>query len=143
MKTSVKTGMILTAFLLLIGGTPLSAQTVRNPTQVEFTSADHANAAVTGYELDIVRKSDNVVIQTLDLGKPASVGTGTDGHPLVRTTINVQPINFGLYYSLARTVAGVVESSNSLPSNDWERVPGAPSRPIMAIRVEGFVRIWG
>ena len=111
-------------FALLAVG--VFGQTPRNPTAIAFTSVDHDLAAVTGYEVDIVRSSDNVTVQTLNVAKSTTTKLPTGE---IRVTLNVQPIAFGQYRVVVRTVAGTLESDNSLPSDMWERVPGAPSKP--------------
>jgi hypothetical protein len=115
--------LCLAVVLMLLGATAATAQTaVKNPTLVTFTvSADHA--LVASYELDIVRVSDNAVVQTLNVGKPAPDATGT-----ASVSINVQPIAFGGYYGVMRAVASGFSSPNSAASNAFERTPGSPSR---------------
>lgn len=107
------------------------AQNPKNPTIIEFSSIDHASGAVTGYEADIQTPTGGVV-QTLTIAKSAvSVVSGTLGDPaaVYRVSINVQPITFGSYITVMRTVAGAAKSDNSLPSNPWDRVPGPPGKP--------------
>jgi len=96
---------------------------VVNPSAAEWTeSIDHAD--VTTYVLDIVRASDDMVIQTLDLG----LGTPIADTPGDReASINVQPIAFGEYCAVMRAEASALESVDSLPSNTWVREPGGPS----------------
>lgn len=97
---------------------------VKNPTAITFTSVDHTHAEVTGYEVDIVRAG--VVVQTLNVAKSATTVLPNGD---IRVAVNVQPISFGTYTFVARTVAGAVKSVNSTPSDTWERAPGAPSKP--------------
>jgi len=101
----------------------LQTATVKNPRNVEFTCPDHA--IDTEHELDIVRTSDGVVVQTILLGDPAAA----DG--VVRTTINVQPVAFGEYVARVRVVAGTVKSDSSPDSNRFERAPGQPGSVIV------------
>jgi hypothetical protein len=111
------TSLLLVALLQL----PL----VKNPSGIIFTcSTDHDT--VTGYEVDIVRTVDNVdvAIQTINIGKPAKDAVGD-----CTAMLNVQPIAFGIYVFKARAIAGTVKSSDSLPSDSWERAPGAPGKP--------------
>ena len=111
------------AFVLFAG--VASAQTVHNPTMVEFTpSPDHA--VITSYELDLVRASDNAVIQTLNVGKPA-----VDADGKCRASVNVQPVTFGTYYAKMRSVASGVVGLDSPNSENWVRSPGAPSKPVV------------
>jgi hypothetical protein len=105
---------------------PAAAQNVKNPTLVEFTSVDHDNPELTGYELDILR-SDNTVLQTLSV--PKSSTTKNASTQVVSFTINVQPIAFGTYVGTVRAVAGAIKSDSSTPSNAFDRSPGAPSKP--------------
>lgn len=103
---------------------------VQNPGMVIFTpSPDHAS--ITSYKLDLVN-AQGAVIQTLDVGKPApctaSCPTGVAvGEAFAN--INVQPIAFGSYTAVMRSVAGSVTGPPSPASDVWERAPGAPSKP--------------
>lgn len=119
--------LLMTVALLLAVASAALAQTVKNPTRVEFTSPDHANAQVTGYEFDIITTA-GAVSQTIVITK-SQCTVGTDG-VTISATINVQPINFGNYTSKMRTVAGTLKSEDSPASNAWERSPGAPSKPV-------------
>lgn len=116
--------LIVAALLALPAAAHAQSTTTKNPTTVQFVvSTDHAT--VTSYELDLVRASDNAVVQTLNLGKPSPDATNT-----AQVTINVQPIAFGTYYGVMRSVAGSLKSANSAPSNQFERAPGAPSKVV-------------
>ena len=109
-------------FELLLSVVLLQTPIVKNPSGLIFTaSADHD--LITRYDVDIVRKSDNVVVQTINAGKPAKDAAGD-----VTISLNVQPVAFNVYYFVARAVAGTSVSPNSTPSPDWERAPGAPSK---------------
>jgi len=120
--------LLLLAFLFLIAATA-SAQTpppdVNNPTKIEWTaSTDHAT--IDGYTLDIV-SSTNVVIQTLDLGKPTP-----DANNLCTANLNVQPITFGAgYYVTLKARANNVFSTATVSQNKFNRVPGAPTKPVV------------
>ncbi len=98
---------------------------VNNPSKVAFTvSSDHA--AVTGYELDILRP-DGSVLQTLNLGKPTPDGAGN-----VEAPLNVQPVTFGKGYSVqVRAVANDAFSDNVRSENKFNRVPGGPTKPVV------------
>jgi len=113
-------------FAVLLIAATLGVQTpapiVKNPTAVVFTCADHARDDQ--HEIDIVNSS-GVVVQTMLVGDPPADANGD-----VVVTINVQPIAFGSYTFVARAVAAAVKSANSTPSDVWDRVPGAPSKPI-------------
>lgn len=100
---------------------------IKNPSAIIFTSADHDNAAVTGYEIDILNGTTNALVQTLNIAKTATTKLPTGE---IRVNVNVQPVAFGSYTFVARTIAGAIESVNSVESDLWERVPGAPSKPI-------------
>lgn len=128
----VRLSFIVITFSLLFVGKTL-AQTANNPTAVEFQSPDHSDPAVTGYELDLKACTSPTtctnVIQTITISK-ANVTLVTGTNPQVyRATINVQPITFGSYVGVMRTVAGTIKSSDSAPSDTFNRVPGAPSKP--------------
>jgi len=119
----------LIAVVVIISSVPIVAEAqvppVKNPTQLAFTSVDHA--ASTGYEIDIVTPTA-AVLQTLTIAKAAT--TVLNGEVLV--TVNVQPVTFGTYTFVARTLVNTLKSSNSLPSDSWERAPGQPSKPRVA-----------
>lgn len=90
---------------------------VQNPRQVAFTCPDHA--LDDQHEMDIVRTSDGVVIQTLQLGDPPMNEQGE-----VVASINVQPVTFGTYVVRVRVIAGTLRSIDSTDSNQWVRAPG-------------------
>jgi hypothetical protein len=96
---------------------------IKNPSALAFLCPDHAGDDQ--HEIDIVRVSDGVVVQTLLGGDPPEVG----GEVVV--PVNVQPVAFGRYTFRARAVAGLIKSDNSVPSAEWERAPGPPSRLIV------------
>lgn len=112
--------------VILLGFTTIAeAQLVKNPSRVLFVvSLDHDQ--VTSYEMDIKRVSDNVVIQVINLGKPVPDAQGN-----VSVNINVQPVTFGTYYVTLRALAGEISSDDSEKSNDWERAPGKPTKPLL------------
>jgi hypothetical protein len=131
MRRRSKNGRVMTRLrlgwlvcLLLLCPVVAQAQ-VKNPTQVEFTSPDHA--LLSAYEVDIVR-ADSTVAQTLTIA--ASMGV-VQPNGNIRLMLNVQPIAFGQYTIVVRAVAGTLESDNSPASDPWERVPGAPSKPVV------------
>jgi hypothetical protein len=97
---------------------------VNNPRAVSFTpSTDHA--LIDSYELDIVSPT-GTVIQTLNIGKPTPDAANT-----CEATINVQPIAFGVGYTVrARAKAGPALSEDAVSENKFNRVPGPPSRVI-------------
>jgi hypothetical protein len=122
--------LLFVVLMLLLVPSLVQAQStvVKNPTAVVFTpSADHANPAVTGYELDFV-SSTGAVVQTITIAKSALTTLSTGE---LTTVINVQPVNFGAYTAKMRTVAGSIKGDDSLASNVWERAPGAPSKPTL------------
>ena len=95
---------------------------VQNPSGIAFTpSSDHAN--ITAYEAEIRTSPGGAVIQTLNLGKP---GPNTQGEIVV--AMNAQPIAFGSYVIVVRSIAGTVRGPVSTPTDIWERAPGAPSK---------------
>ena len=99
------------------------AQTVKNPTKLIFTpSPDHAQ--VTAYEFDI-KGLTGVVVQTISFPKKAPDAITGE----VTENLNVQPITFGSYTVVGRGVFGAFKSPDSLPSDTFERVPGAPGKP--------------
>lgn len=110
---------ILILALLLIT-VPALAQNVKNPTLLTFTSIDWAT--VDRHEIEIIRTSDSVVVQTL-----VDSGPYTDENIMVG--INVMPVAFGEYVIMVRACAGTLCSDESDQSNLWDRVPGRPSKP--------------
>lgn len=118
--------ILLAVIGLLLTANYSYSQTVNNPTAVEFTSPDHNVAETTGYEIDIVQGS--TVVQTLTVAK-ANTTVLSNGD--IHVNVSVQPIKFGTYTVVVRTIAGSLKSSNSLASDPWNRVPGAPGKPIV------------
>lgn len=112
-------GELLLLALLQTGG-----GMINNPSAVSFTCPDHATD--TGHEIDIVRESDGVVIQTINGGDPP-----LNANNEVVIPLNVQPVAFGQYRITVRAVAGELKSENSPLSDLWQRVPGAPSKPVV------------
>lgn len=116
----MKSLLIITAMFMLTA--TLQAQApIKNPTAVLFTCPDHA--LDDQHELDIIRVSDMVVVQTILGGDPPADAAGD-----VRININVQPVAFGQYTIRVRAVAGALKSDNSAPTAIWERAPGAPTK---------------
>lgn len=111
---------IVVCFLFGFSGMLAAQSAPKNPSGLAFICPDHATDD--GHEVDIVRESDGVVIQTLSIGDPVINAQGE-----VELSLNVQPIAFGSYRFVARAVAGTITSDNSLPSALWERAPGKPS----------------
>jgi hypothetical protein len=100
-----------------------SAQTVANPTAVEFTpSADHAQ--VDAYEVGWFLAGATSPVGTTDIGKPAPNASN-----ICRATINVMPLAFNSYTAKARAKAGTVYSDWSDPSDVFLRQPGKPGKP--------------
>ncbi len=116
---------IMAVAFVLAATVQVQAQTAKNPKWLAFTSVEHNNVEVTGYEVDVVRASDNVVIATLTYAKDQ---TAVNGAGEVMVEVKVQPVAFGTYYFVARTVAGALKSDNSTPSAIWERSPGSPDK---------------
>jgi len=110
----------LTGLLLLAGSVSVRAQgPPKNPRQIAFFCPDHDRDDQ--HEVDIVRVSDGVVIQTLLVGDPPLTGTE------VVVDVNVAPVAYGQYRFVVRAVAGALRSNDSNPSEVWERTPGRPS----------------
>lgn len=124
----------LIGLFALAFATPAAAQSapIQNPGTVIFTpSPDHAT--ITSYKVELVNSS-GTVIQTLDIGKPAPCTASCPVGVAVGeafAAINVQPITFGSYTAVMRSVAGAVVGPPSPASDIWERAPGAPSKPKM------------
>lgn len=110
---------------LVMGVSPALAQTVRNPTKVEFTpSPDHAQ--VTSYEIGWFLGAATDPVSTVDLAKPIP-----DAANLCTAVINVMPLPFNEYTAKIRAKAGTVASEWSLASNPFQRVPGPPAKPVV------------
>lgn len=114
---------IIILILLLLITTLVWAQNVKNPTLLTFTSPDWAK--VTSHEIEIIRTSDSVVIQTL-------VDSGPYDNEDISVSINVMPVAFGEYVIKARACsAAPCDGLQSDSSNSWDRVPGKPSKPVV------------
>lgn len=110
------------AVVFLMVASAAFAQAVTNPTKAEFTaSLDHAS--ITLYEIAWFNGATQVGVP-VDLGKPTP-----DANQLCSVTINTQPLAFATYTAKVRAKAGTVYSEWSLPSNFFDRVPGAPGGP--------------
>lgn len=94
---------------------------VKNPTKVLIVCPDHDQD--NEHEIDII-DTNGTVVQTLLGGDPARDANGD-----VPFLINVQPVKFGIYTVKVRAVSVGLKGEDSLPSNLWERVPGAPGTP--------------
>ena len=103
----------------MVLGTGFAQTPIKNPSAVAFLCPDHATDDQ--HEIDIVRVSDGVVIQTILGGDPPLVA----GEVVI--PVNVMPVAFGQYRFVARAVAGIIKSNNSVPSDVWERAPGPPT----------------
>lgn len=104
------------------------AGNVVNPTGVCFqASPDHND--IDSYALDLV-DSSGVVVQTIDMGKPLPVNTPNGEQWVVWLgNLNVMPVSFGTYTSIARSIGNGVTGPPSVPSNFWDREPGRPGGP--------------
>jgi len=109
--------------ILLILVSIVFAQTnVANPDLLTFNSPDWDKAD--RHELEIIRTSDNVVVQTL-------VDNGPYTSQAISVGINVMPVAFGEYVFRATACsASPCNGLQSEPSNLWDRVPGKPSQPV-------------
>jgi hypothetical protein len=110
--------------LLLAGAMLQAVPNVKNPTAVSFKCVDHDRD--TGHDILIVDNATGTTLQTIAGGDPALDVNGDVTIPL-----NVQPVAFGTYHIKVRVLAGALSSDLSTPSNVWERVPGAPSKPVV------------
>ena len=114
---------ILVFFVFLLLGLTASvarAQTVINPTGVEFTaSLDHS--AISSYEIGWFLGAEIDPVSMLDIGKPAP-----DASNLCKVAINVMPPPFNQYTAKIRAKAGAVYGEWSDPSNLFFRAPGKP-----------------
>lgn len=113
------------AVFALIGlvASAAGAQTIANPTAVEFTpSADHAQ--IDTYEVGWFLAGATSPVSTTDIGKPTPNASN-----ICRATINVMPLAFNSYTAKARAKAGTVYSDWSDPSDIFLRQPGKPGKP--------------
>lgn len=103
------------------------AGNVTNPTGVCFiASFDHMD--IDHYELDLV-SSSGAIMQTINMGKPVPQNTPNGEQWVVWQNLNVMPVQFGTYTSVARSVGDGVTGPASDPSNFWDREPGRPGGP--------------
>lgn len=112
----IKTLLVLVC--LSLASSAFAQTPVKNPSGVAFICPDHATDDQ--HEIDIVRASDNVVVQTILGGDPPLVGTE------VIIKVNVQPVAMGQYRFVVRAVQGGVKSDAGV-SGIWERAPGRPT----------------
>jgi hypothetical protein len=118
-RTSLIVAVLLALFACAV---PASAQTVTNPTAVQFiVSADHAQLSkyVIGYFA--AGATAPVMEADLPLGTP-------DANQQVTQPINARPLAFGAAYVVkVRAVAGTMSSEWSNDSNPFDRVPMPPA----------------
>lgn len=134
MRLKTLTTVLGTMLACVTFAAPAAAQTaVKNPSGVEWTCPDHD--ADTQHELKILRieGANKIIVTTILLGDPVYVDAATK---LVRSGLNVQPIAFGDYIATMRVSVPVAGGSpafseDSVESNTFARVPGAPSKPII------------
>lgn len=101
---------------------------VKNPSGVSFTAADHAVA--THYAVEIWTHIDGVLNHhTTLMFTKAQTTVLPNGD--VSIMWNVQPIKFGTYITRVRLLVDGISSTYSPLSDPWERVPGAPSKPLI------------
>jgi hypothetical protein len=123
----MKRHVILFAVLAAIAcALPVSAQTVTNPDRVLFTaSVDHAS--LTKYVVGFFAAGATAPLMEQDI----ALGT-PDAQQIVTQPINARPLAFGAAYVLkVRAVAGTVTSEWSEASNAFDRIPLAPSLPVV------------
>jgi hypothetical protein len=98
---------------------------VNNPRGVQFTaSADHAQ--IDSYELSIFRPT-GTLLQVLNVGKPTP-----DANNICTVQLNVQPISFGVGYTVQMTArAGTAVSDPVDAVNKFNRVPGGSSNVVI------------
>ena len=99
---------------------PVFAQTVINPTKVEYTvSADHTQ--LTKYTIGYFLPGATDPVQTADL--PLAT---PDAQQKVTEPINALPLGFGTYTAKLKSVAGTVSGDWSAASNEFVRAPFPP-----------------
>jgi hypothetical protein len=99
--------------------------TVGNPVAVEFEFSDWQQAI--GYEVDIADAATLATRQTMKF--PAT--SATAGTITIHLAVNVMPTAMGIYVFIARGVMpGNMLTTNSEPSDPWERKPGPPGKPV-------------
>jgi hypothetical protein len=113
--------------LVFLADSVASAQSVTNPTKVEYTpSVDHAQ--LTKYVLGFFLVGATNPVQTVDLPIVAPDGTGK-----VTQTMPFASLGFGVYVVKLNSVAVVsgvtMESGWSDPSNEGVRAPLATPAP--------------
>lgn len=118
---------------LLLVGLLQQPVLVKNPTLIEFDSVDHSQ--LVAYVVDIYRASDGTPVAhlTIPVSETAVLPTGK-----IQIRLNVQPIRFGRYWLDVQSVAvdetgaaAELRSEASARSDNWDRVPGAPTKPVV------------
>jgi hypothetical protein len=119
--------LVLLVFALLgFAAAVASAQTMPNPTKIEYTvSADHGT--LTKYVIGYFLPGATDPVQTADL--PI---VPPDAAQKVEQPINATPLGYGAYTAKMKSVAGAVEGAWSAASNEFSRVPlPPPTAPIV------------
>lgn len=126
--------------LLAVWPAVATAQTVTNPTSVEFTpSADHAvtmadgRPMVTEYRFEVWAAGATAPMQSTSLAKPAPEGDGK-----IRTApALLLALPIGQTFTATVTAVGPTGEGRSTPSNPFERraAPAAPAN--VALRATG------
>lgn len=125
---------IVFATVFVLVAVAASAQTVINPTRVEFTpSADHSvvfegQPIVTGYQLQFFASGATDPTTTVDLGKPAPV----DGK--ISLPVDFAAVPIGQVYTAKVAAYGPGGAAASEPSNPFGRLgpPAAPTAVTLA-----------
>lgn len=110
--------------LLMFAPARAAAQSVTNPTKVEYTvSADHAT--LTKYTIGYFLPGATDPVQTADL----AIVAPTAG--VVVQAINATPLGYGTYIAKMQSVAGAVAGEWSAASNEFSRAPLPPPAPLV------------
>lgn len=117
---------VILALVFIVCVAPFAfAQTVPNPTKVEFTvSADHAS--LSKYLIGYFLPGATDPVQTADI--PI---TAPDASQKVTQPINATPLGFGTYVARMKAYANGVSSEWSEPSNEFSRIPFPPASPVV------------
>ncbi len=118
--------ILLTILLVLAVAVSASAQSITNPTKVEYEpSADHAQ--MTKYVVGFFLVGATNPVQVVDLPIVApDPGTGK-----ITQTMPFASLTFGTYVAKLKSVAGSVEGEWSEPSNEGVRAPLPANAPIV------------
>ena len=121
---------LVASLLLVTMVATASAQSVTNPTQIEFTPASApaldvrtGTPMVEKFTLDVYRAGTTTLVQTVNLGKPAPEPDGTIRVNLA--SLFATPLATGVVYEAVVSAVGPFETAPSARSTSASCQPGA------------------